>query len=107
MPKINITLMHSAVYKKRHPFQFVLVVTKHSKYKILAPTENLMALQIKKWPHIFSTSGAIVPTSSVTFRGTTYPVCTVWLIFKLKRKGNNYIKGVMERSSFPSKPRLQ
>ena len=29
-----------------------------------------MALQIKKWPHIFSTNGAIVPTRSLAFLGT-------------------------------------
>ena len=44
-------------------------MTKHSKYKIMAPTEMLMALQIKKWPHIFPTSGAIDPTTSFAFLG--------------------------------------
>ena len=48
--------MHSAAYKNRHPFRFVLpvVVMKHSKYKIMAPTENSMALKTKKWPLISS-----------------------------------------------------
>ena len=63
-------MMHSAAYKNRHLFfQFILVVTKHIKYKIIAPTENSMALKMKKWPHIVSTSGAIVPTPSFTFLG--------------------------------------
>ena len=44
-------------------------VTKHSKYKIKAPTEISMALQIEKWPHIFPTSGAIVPATSFAFLG--------------------------------------
>ena len=44
-------------------------VTKHSKCKIMAPTEISMALQIEKWPHIFCISGAIVPTTSFTFLG--------------------------------------
>ena len=42
----------------------LLYVSKHSKYKIMAPTEILMVLQIEELPHIFSTSGAIVPTTS-------------------------------------------
>ena len=45
------------------------IASKHGKYKIMAPTENSMALKIKKWPHIFSTSGAIVPTPSFAFLG--------------------------------------
>ena len=45
------------------------IAYKHGKYKIMAPTENSMALSIQKWPHIFSTSGAIVPTPSVAFLG--------------------------------------
>ena len=68
MPKYN--MMHSAAHKNKHPFQFVKVVRKHSKYKIMAPTENSMALKITKRPHIFSTSGVIVPTPSVAFLGT-------------------------------------
>ena len=47
-------------------------VTKGSKYKIIAPTEILMAPQIEKWPHIFSTSGVIVPTTSFAFLGPAY-----------------------------------
>ena len=35
----------------------------------MAPTEISMALQIEKWPHIFSTSGATVPTTSFAFLG--------------------------------------
>ena len=39
----------------------------------MAPTEISMALQIKKWPNIFSTSGAIVPTTSFAFLGPAGP----------------------------------
>ena len=45
-------------------------VKKHSKYEIMAQLKMLMALQIKRWPQIVSTGGAIVPTPSFTFLGT-------------------------------------
>ena len=49
-----------------------LFVTEHCKYKIMAPTENSMALRIKKMAHFFSTSGTVEPTHSVAFLGTGY-----------------------------------
>ena len=59
-----------------------MFVKKHSKYEIMAPPENMDGPSNKKWPNIFSNSGAIVPAPSFAFLGTENhsPFAAVWKV---------------------------